>query len=118
MAVWRCVQAGGVLVDVCMSIGAVKMLIAEERLMDVGPWRGHDWKNLVGNVVMGVFRVRVALGIGDGQRKAQSCVMKCDCTEVGNRPSEVDRTRWVYNPILTNHIVTPPPAAPAILKLE
>ena len=66
VAVWRCVQAGGVLVDVCMSVGAVKMLSAEGRLMNVGAWRGDDWKNLVGNVVFGVFRAGVALGIGLG----------------------------------------------------
>lgn len=36
------------------------------RLSDVAKWRGDDWKNTVGNVVMGVFRAGVALGIGLG----------------------------------------------------
>lgn len=72
--VWRVVQAGGVVVDVCMVVGAVKMLSSEGRLMDVGNWRGDDWKNVVGNVAMGVFRAGVALGVGmeggeDGKRR-------------------------------------------------
>ena len=67
VAVWRCVQGGGVLIDVFMSVGAAKMLAAEGRLWDVGGWRGDDWKNLVGNVGMGVFRLAVALGVGMGE---------------------------------------------------
>ena len=66
VGVWRCVQAGGVAVDVCMVVGAVKLLRAEGRLGDVGGWRGDDWKNLVGNVGMGVFRAGVVLGVGIG----------------------------------------------------
>lgn len=63
---WRVIQAGGVLVDVCMTYGAVKLLMAEGRLEDVGAWRGDDWKNTVGNIGMGLVRLCCALGIGMG----------------------------------------------------
>ena len=67
VVVWRYVQAAGVMVDLFMVVGAVKLLSAEGRLMDVGNWRGDDWKNLVANAVMGLFRLAVALGIGMGK---------------------------------------------------
>ena len=69
--VWRCVQAGGVLVDAFMVLGWVRMVSAEGplaggKLWDVGAWRGDDWKNGVGNVGMGLVRLGCAMGVGMG----------------------------------------------------
>jgi hypothetical protein len=63
---WRVVQAGGVLVDVVMTYGAVRSMMAEGRWGDMGQWRGDDWKNVVGNSVFGLVRLGCALGIGMG----------------------------------------------------
>ena len=63
-AVWRWVQAGGVLLDITMTTAAVKALTAEGRLQDVGSWRGDDWRLVAGNAGMGLIRLASALGWG------------------------------------------------------
>ena len=49
-----------------MVFGAVRMMVAEGRLMDVGAWRGDDWRLVVGNAVAGIVRGACAAGVGMG----------------------------------------------------
>ena len=69
VAVWRIVQAAGVLLDGVMTVGALRMLADERRLMDVGAWRADDWRYVVGNAGMGAVRLACALGVGMGGKE-------------------------------------------------
>ena len=63
--VWRIVQGSASMLDILMVFGAVRALSAEGRL-DVGVWRGDDYRLVVGNAVAGVARLACAAGVGMG----------------------------------------------------
>lgn len=62
-AVWRCVQASVLSLDVVMVYAHGKALTVEGR-WDTSAWSGDDWRNIAGNAAFGLARLACALGIG------------------------------------------------------
>ena len=69
LLVWRGVQAGTLLIDVCLLAAVTRSLAAQGRL-ELGKLRVEDWGNFAITGTVGVVRSAFLLGIGMKGKKA------------------------------------------------
>lgn len=67
MLIWRTLAAGTLAQDLFMLVGLARGLQIEGKLQDTSLWRGDDWGQVGGYVVIALVRAAFLMGIGVGR---------------------------------------------------